>query len=250
METTSRPVTPFSRIHRSFLMYNSLRRADIQAQSLFRRTILLQCPTMTHTLGIVADGRLFLVDENGNKTVHISDFGEDIERRMDRIAEKKAWKSQSGGGMFGQGDTWGEQSNMPRIKPRIEAVIQGHETNKFSCLLTTEAVGAFLEYDESEEYERRVFHKENFFANEFDRDPATGRLVCRFGREHEATQITILDVDGRDPQPLTEGDAQDGAPFLGTVLKKTSFSITPQVSPTIGMETCAEAGPMPSNASI
>jgi hypothetical protein len=167
---------------------------------------------MTHSLGIIADGRLFLVDENGGKIIHSSDFGVDIERRMDRIAEKKAWKSQGGGGMFGQGDTWGQQAQISRVKPRIEAVIKGSEADKFAYLLTTEAIGAFLEYNLAEEYERRVFHKEGFFASEFDRDPATGRLVCRFGRGHEATQIALLDSDGRDAKPVTEGDALDGCP--------------------------------------
>ena len=167
---------------------------------------------MTHILGIVADGRLFLVDENGEQTIHNSDFAEDIERRMDRIAEKKAWKNEGGGGMFGQGDTWGQQANISRIKPRIEAVIKGKDSENFAYLLTTEAVGAFLEYNTTEEYERRVFHKEGFFANEFDRDPVSGRLICRFGRGDDATQIALLDPDGRDPSPLTEGDALDGSP--------------------------------------
>jgi len=162
-------------------------------------------------IAVVSNGILTLVSEEGKKQQHYSDFGADIERRMDNIAQKRSWKQESSG-MFGPDATWGGQARELNLKPRIVAAIAGSDSEHFSYILVTESVGAFLKFNISEDYETRVFHKENFFASQLDRDPNSQSLVCSIQHDHSSSQIARMNPEGRDLQPLTEGDSLDGAP--------------------------------------
>ena len=166
---------------------------------------------MDPTLAVVADGRLHLIDSNGAVTRHNSDFGDDIERRAERLAEKSAWKS-AGEGFMGGSSPWGNQANAPLMRARVNSVFPGKSAKSFAYILTTEAIGAFLEYDLDEEFEKRVFHKESFFASSFDRHPVSQELLCQYGPGSFVSQIARMSSEGRDMTPLTEGDSLDAAP--------------------------------------
>ena len=162
-------------------------------------------------IAVISNGILTLVTKSGKKSQHTSEFGADIERRIDSITQKRAWKQQ-GGGMMGAGSTWGNQAEQFHLKPRLVSVAPGESEEHFNYILVTEEVGAFLKFDNEEDYETRVFHKENFFASELDRNPTTKELLCKVGQHHNPTQIARMNPEGRDLEPLTEGDSLDGAP--------------------------------------
>lgn len=162
-------------------------------------------------IAVVADGRLTLLDQKGGKTLHSSDFGEGIQRRAEKLAEKSAWKN-SGDASFGMPSTWGSQSQAPQFKPRINAVFPGKSGNHFCYILVTDTIGAFLDYNPDEDYEHRIFHKESFFASSFDRHPETRELLCHCGPGSAVSQVARLNPDGRELVPLTEGDSVDAAP--------------------------------------
>ena len=162
-------------------------------------------------IAVISNGILTLVAQSGKTRQHSSDFGADIERRVDSITQKRAWK-QNKGGMFGADATWGEQAGELHLKPRLVSTVPGEESGQFAYILVTESVGAFLKFDTEEDYETRVFHKENFFASELDRNPTTKDLVCKVGQNHGPSQIARMSPEGRDLMPLTEGDSMDGAP--------------------------------------
>lgn len=162
-------------------------------------------------IAVISNGILTLVSSNGTTEQHDSDFGADIERRVEEITQKKAWK-QNPAGMFGTDETWGNQAGQIHLKPRLVSVVAGLEPGHFSYILTTEKVGAFLKFDSDEDYETRVFHKENFFASELDRDPKSKLLLCRVGQGNGPSQIARMNPEGRDLEALTEGDSSDGAP--------------------------------------
>lgn len=168
---------------------------------------------MPTRIALIADGRLVLADPEGSARRHESTFAEDVEAREQRAAEKNAWKQgdRGGEGIFGRPSVWGGAPSGPSPRPRIVSVACGHETDSIVYVLWTGVVGALLHYDFEEAYERRVFHREGFHAAEVHRHPRTGRLVCRYGDE-QVSHLAVLNAEGRDLQPATEGDSIDGAP--------------------------------------
>jgi hypothetical protein len=138
-----------------------------------------------------------------------------IERREQQSAEKNSWLR--GGGdaspMFSRGALWGQrgQGGGPSLRPRIVAVAGGERPGSMVYALWTGVVGAMLDFDFAENYERRVFHRERFHVAELDRNPLDGRLACQIG-DYSLANLAVLDPDGRNARPVTEGDSIDGAP--------------------------------------
>jgi len=172
---------------------------------------------MSDRIALIADGRLILATVDGASKRHDCTFAEDIEGRQQRMAEKNAWKQEGAGGggpggMFPRSALWGAgggDQQMPR--PQIVTVCSGPRPESMIYTLWTGVVGALLEFDFGEDYERRVFHKEQFHAADFDRHPGDGKLICRHGNE-QISNLAVLDRDGRNMQAVTEGDSIDGAP--------------------------------------
>lgn len=170
---------------------------------------------MTTRIALIADGRLLLTDElQGTVLRHECTFASEMENRQQRSAAKNAWKNADSGaaGMFSRSSLWNqtdETTVLPR--PRIVSVCGGLRPNSMVYSLWTGVVGAFLNYDFEEDYEQRVFHREQFHAAEFQRDPRSGRFVCRHG-DGEISNLALLDPDGRNLATFTEGDSIDGAP--------------------------------------
>ena len=171
---------------------------------------------MSSRIALIADGRLVLASEDGASERHECSFAEEIESRQQRMAEKNAWKRElgggGGGGMVPRSQLWGDGGDGQALpRPQIVAVCSGPRPESMVYTLWTGVVGALLEFDFGEDYERRVFHREQFHASDFDRHPGNGKLVCRFGDE-QASNLAVLDADGRNMQPVTEGDSIDGSP--------------------------------------
>jgi hypothetical protein len=170
---------------------------------------------MTDRIALIADGRLVLTGMDGKPAVHDCQFALDMERRQQQTVNKNAWLNSGGGdeGMFSRSTVWGSRASgrAPGPKPRIVAVAGGDRPESMVYSLWTGSVGAFLDFDFDEKYERRVFHRENFNISEIDRNPTCGRLLCRLGEGMESS-IALLDADGRNARVITEGDSTDGAP--------------------------------------
>lgn len=171
---------------------------------------------MNQRIALIADGRLVLAGTDGKSARHDCEFAADIERREQRSAEKNSWLR--GGdegqmGMFNRSSLWGQRGGggggSPR--PRIVAVAGGDRPESMVYALWTGVVGAVLDFDFTENYERRVFHRERFHVSEFDRHAGDGRIACRFG-DDEASNLAVLEPDGRNAKPVTEGDSIDAAP--------------------------------------
>lgn len=172
---------------------------------------------MTPRIALIADGRLILAGLDGHSKRHECDFAGQIEARQQRSAEKNSWlgggEEDGGGTPFGRSSVWGRRGMVraPSAPPRIVAVACGERPESIVYALWTGVVGAVLEYDFTEKYERRVFHRERFQVEEFDRHPVDGRIVCRFG-DQESSNLAVLDPDGRNARAVTEGDSYDAAP--------------------------------------
>lgn len=170
---------------------------------------------MEARIALIADGKLILAGTDGRSKRHDCEFAAEIERREQRSVEKNSWlqDGEGAGNPFAmRSSVWGKRG-MARnsFRPRIVAVVGGEQPGSMVYALWTGVVGAVLEYDFEEAYERRVFHRERFHAAEFHRHPEDGRLICRFG-EDMASSLAVLDSDGRNARAVTEGDSIDAAP--------------------------------------
>jgi hypothetical protein len=171
---------------------------------------------MNDRIALLADGRLIVAATDGTSKRHDCEFAAEIERREQRSAEKNSWlrgDQEAPGGMFNRSSLWGGKG-VPRgvsVRPRVVAVAGGDRPESMVYALWTGVVGAVLDFDFSENYERRVFHRERFHVSEFDRHPGDGRIACRFGDE-EVSHLAVLEPDGRHAKPVTEGDSIDSAP--------------------------------------
>jgi hypothetical protein len=170
--------------------------------------------TAAPRIALLADGRLLLATPDGKATRHPCEFANTIERREQDSAQKNSWLR--GGGeaspMFSRGSLWGQRGQAgPSMRPQIVAIVGGERPASMMYALWTGVVGAVLDFDFSENYERRVFHREHFHVAELDRSPHDGRLACRVG-DNSLSNLAVLDPDGRNARPVTEGDSIDGAP--------------------------------------
>ncbi len=167
-------------------------------------------------IALLADGRMFTAGKDGKASEHHCDFAETIERREQQSASKNAWLrggDASAGAMFSRGMLWGGRAgpgSVP-VRPRIVTMAEGESPDSMIYVLWTGIVGALLEFDFSENYERRVFHREGFQVSDLDRCPSDGRLACCIGH-NGLSHLSILDADGRNPRNVTEGDSIDAAP--------------------------------------
>lgn len=168
----------------------------------------------TRRIALLADGRLLLATPDGKATRHGCEFASTIERREQQSAQKNSWLrgGSESSPMFSRGSLWGQRGQgSPAVRPRIIAVVAGERPDSMMYALWTGVVGAVLDFDFVENYERRVFHREHFHVAELDRHPLDGRLACRIG-DQEMSNLAVLDPDGRNARPVTEGDSIDGAP--------------------------------------
>lgn len=171
---------------------------------------------MNDRIALIADGRLLLADTDGATRRHDCQFAADIERREQQSAEKNTWlrgDNEAPGGMFNRSSLWGQRGSGggPSPRPRIVGVAGGDRPDSMVYALWTGVVGAVLDFDFTENYERRVFHRERFHVSEFDRHAGDGRIACRFG-DDDVSHLAVLDSDGRNAKPVTEGDSIDAAP--------------------------------------
>lgn len=169
---------------------------------------------MTSRIAIIADGRLFITGTDGKSKNHPCQFAADMDRRQQKTSDKSAWMRGGGdGGMFSSSTVWGKRGGemAPSPRPQIVGVAGGDRPNSMNYALWTGLVGAFLDYDFSENYERRVFHRENFHVSQLDRNARDGRLICRVGDDGDSS-LGLLEPDGRNARLVTEGDSIDGAP--------------------------------------
>ncbi|OYU99282.1 MAG: hypothetical protein CFE26_25945 [Verrucomicrobiales bacterium VVV1] len=173
---------------------------------------------MNPLVALIADGRLIVAGLDGSSKTHDCQFAADILRRQQQSTEKNSWmrgdEGSGNGGMFSAGTIWGKRGSVSQqesARPMIVAVEGGDRTDSMVYALWTGVVGAFLDYDFNEKYERRVFHRENFQVSHLDRSALDGRLICRVG-DHQGARIALLDSDGRNSRLVTEGDSLDGAP--------------------------------------
>jgi hypothetical protein len=166
---------------------------------------------MSGNFAYITQGKLFYVE--GDKAREIeSAFGLEMQDRMQRMAQSRAWKlSDSFGGMMGGRQLWNVNPDMEMQHPvAITTMARGKEALYY--FLESRGVGAFCRYDLAEKEERRIFHREHFHGQDLSHHPEEDLIAFAQRNRDQTLKIVVMTTEARDIHEVTEGDGMDMAP--------------------------------------
>jgi hypothetical protein len=162
----------------------------------------------------ISDGRLYLYENDGSIKEIESKFASEKEDMADRAKSRQGWKSKEGnmGGPFSGSMIWGRQSSItPYMKFRFRN-IGFEDQNTLYYLLTNNFVTGLFKYTIDENYEQRLFHKQELHVFGIDYSPILKKFAISTVAEGGSASLELLDEQGSYKQGLTGGDSKDTNP--------------------------------------
>lgn len=167
------------------------------------------------TFAYLAEGRLFLQPSGADPREITSAFACDFEERQAKQQKVHGWKSQSG--------VWGEMGMAaPRMSQwdqgtaqrmvRFRSVDRGPEDGHLTYLVDFGHMTGLFQYDPGADQERRLFHRNDFPAQDLHRHPIHGRLAMSVAQPDGTKRLVVCEADGRMPRDVTVGDSVDEMP--------------------------------------
>ena len=167
----------------------------------------------TPNVAYLAQGKLYRKAEGKPAGLIESRFAQDMIDRAVRGRERNEWKAKSATGQIMAGPMlWGSVQDPTSRRIHISGITRGAKHGELIYALDTDSVGGFFAYDVSEQYERRLFHRNNFKAQHLSRHPAKELMACALPAEDGVTNIAVMQFDGKGLRIVTEGDSVDEAP--------------------------------------
>ncbi len=160
---------------------------------------------------IISDGRLMFSKGGGRYEEHVSEFVAQKVAEAERHAELNGWKQNSAGdgGMFGS--AWGGAKRSARdVEFRCLAVRCFDDMAYY--IITNGAMTGLFSYRFSDDYERRLFHKQDYHVCGFDFSPERQQFVISSSDEDGAYNLHLHNEFGRHEKTLTGGDSRDVLP--------------------------------------
>jgi len=167
------------------------------------------------TIAYLSQGQL-LITTNGAAPHELSSaFAREFEDRQSRQQQMHGWKERSG--------VWGNMGMAPpdmaqwnqtpdRKKIRFRAVDRGESPWKLSYIVDFGHMTGLFQYDPDRDQERRLFHRNDFPAEDLSRHPSRGNLALSVAQSDATKHIVICDHEGRLPREVTTGDTIDECP--------------------------------------
>ena len=171
---------------------------------------------MTPTIAYLAEGKLFTKRPDAAPQLIDSPFVQQMLERIQRTRERHDWKNQGlgwrvgAGGFGGMMAGGGVPAEVRRI--RFSGLTRGGRPGELLYALETDHVGGLFSYDTAEQYERRLYHRNQFRAANLARHAGDGTLAVSLRAEDGSAHIATMNADGRGISEVTEGDAVDEAP--------------------------------------
>lgn len=168
------------------------------------------------TFAYLAEGRLFLQSAGADAEELVSKFVHDYEERQSKHQKLHGWK--------GESQVWGEMGMMAPQMAQWNQAATGRRTVKFrsldhgltdgelTYLVDFGNMTGLFQYDPKVEQERRLFHRNNFPAQDLSRHPVHGRMAIAIAQEDGTKRIAICEADGCRPKEITFGDSVDEMP--------------------------------------
>lgn len=167
-------------------------------------------------IAYIADGRLFVREDDGSVRAIESPFIKKKIEDEERERQLNAWKqTQPEDGMDPTAVMlWGAKAlPQARTVPRFTDVADGGDGTIFYVVRYGPLTGLFR-HDLQTGEERRLFHKTNFHIRSLDFSPARRQFVIALQQQDGSVNLELLDEEGREAQGITEGDSVDIYPYF------------------------------------
>ena len=171
--------------------------------------------TGTLKIAYLAEGKLYVKTGATAPQLIESTFAQKTVDRATQSAERHGWRNKNapGGSPFGKSMIWGGAARMPEVrKVQITGLTRSPEPGNLLYALDTGAIGGLFTYDLKDNYENRLFHRQEFRANDLAHHPTKPLVALSLPNEDGTAGIAIMQPGGRGLRPITEGDALDQAP--------------------------------------
>ena len=106
----------------------------------------------------------------------------------------------------------GDQADPDAIRVFITSVCRSCDKDTRYYILESDSTGGVFTYNHETDEEKRLFHRNNFYAKDLDLNPETGQLVCSQTFADGTSNIVMMNGDGSGLSGVTEGDSIDEAP--------------------------------------
>lgn len=160
----------------------------------------------------IAEGKLYLKEGAAPARLLDSPFVQGILDRVSRDRQRNDWKS----------GTWqlsralvpmpnaGAVAEVRRVQ--YTGISRGDGNRQLVYAIDTDHVGGLFAFDIADGLERRLFHRNQFRANDLVRHPTDGTLALSLRKEDGSACIATLSAEGKGLKEITEGDSLDEAP--------------------------------------
>ena len=102
---------------------------------------------------------------------------------------------------------------MPEVrKVQITGLTRSPETGSLVYALDTGAIGGLFAYDLQENFESRLFHRQEFRANDLAHHPSKQLVALSLPNDDGTAGIALMQPGGHGLRPITEGDVRDETP--------------------------------------
>lgn len=171
---------------------------------------------MNTQIAYLAEGKLYLkLGALAPRQVQ-SAFAQGVLDRVATNRERNEWKSRnqglpgSGAGTWWGGGVQTEPADLRTI--RITGLTRGTRPGELIYALDTGHVGGLFAYDVATDYEQRLFHKQEFFAQDLARHAEQELIALSLPNPDGTAHIATIQTGGKGLRPLTDGDVLDQAP--------------------------------------
>ncbi len=168
------------------------------------------------TFAYLAEGRLFLQSSGADAEEVVSKFVHDFEERQAKQQKLHGWKGESQvcgemGMAAPQMAQW-NQAAVGRRTVKFRSLDHGPADGELTYLVDFGSMTGLFQYDPKAEQERRLFHRNNFPAQDLCRHSVHGRMAISIAQEDGTKRIAICEADGCRPKEITFGDSVDEMP--------------------------------------
>ncbi len=168
---------------------------------------------MTLSIAYLSQGKLYLKMPDTAVQEVESQFGRELQERMLRLKQNKAWKDRGIRSMMMPPNLLEQLDQQPEATANIAiADLCPLENGKILYALETPDMGGIFTLDPVDNREDRLFHNAEFRVSHLDFHPAHQLIACTTTYRTGTANIATMPLDGSRPRDITEGDSLDLAP--------------------------------------
>lgn len=168
---------------------------------------------MSIRVAYLAEGKLYLKSGELAPRLLESAFAQQILDRAQQNRERNEWRNKTDGTNPMRISLWGRQTPMPAEVRNIAmtGLSRAAKPDHLVYALHTGAVGGVFIYDIPNDWEIRLFHKQEFMARDLSHHPSEQLIALSLPGEDGTAAIAVMEPGGKGLRRLTEGDVLDEA---------------------------------------